>query len=161
MGIEHTDCNPLCGPTARNPLAQRLIEIGNSQRLVRGWERTWIWPDNRQHRHLRRPQTKPKCPQVRFLVVRIESVEGALAVDRRPSWFAPLERLERPVSGRDSRLFKTPCCLFKSHRRPALKQGHDEKRISVRSRVVSDPLQAGLLYPKHFAVSIGGIGRIR
>jgi hypothetical protein len=53
-----------------------------------------------------------ETPEISLIIVRVESIEIAVAVDGRASWLAPLERGEHAVSGGHPSLFKSPCCLL-------------------------------------------------
>ena len=119
VSIQHADRDPVGRPAARHPFVPRLVEVRNGQRLVRDGRGTGSGRTAGNAAAFGGLRPSRKAQRSASLIVGVESIEVAVAVDRRPAGLAALQRAEGTVGGRPA-----PAC---------------SKRFAASSRVIGPP----------------------
>ena len=92
-----------------------------------------------------RAKIQAEHPEVEFLIVRVEVVAVAVAIDRRPGGTAAREGGKSMGSVRDAGQREALGDLLERHRLASIEQGDDEQRVGIGLRVKRDRLELGAL----------------
>jgi hypothetical protein len=90
MSVEHGGSHPLGRPVVGHALAPRFVQRGDSDGRIGRRERI-VRTRGCLQRHARGSKPESKQPEADLIVIRVERVEVAVAIDRRARRLAALE----------------------------------------------------------------------